>query len=201
MIKKLNLGSGEFKKQGYLNADINPLTKPDFLIDLNDLRQYKLFKDNDFDEIWCEHLLEHLDKPFLIMKELHRMLKPGGRLIIRVPHFSRGFSHSEHAHGFDVGFPFYFNPTFTTSGYFGIPFELKNMKMRWMIRFDLKEKVVPGWTIVPLKIMNVSVSLLANLNPYFCSRFWCYLVGGFEEIEFVFVKPLSHSRIMANIIS
>ncbi len=61
----------------------------------------------------ASHLLEHLDRPFLAMKEMHRILKPGGQLIIKVPHFSRGFTHAEHAHGFDVTFPNYFNKKFS----------------------------------------------------------------------------------------
>jgi hypothetical protein len=30
------------------------------------------------------------------------------------------------------------------------------------------------------------IDLFANLSPWLCSRLWCYWVGGFEEIEFVF---------------
>jgi predicted SAM-dependent methyltransferase len=42
-----------------------------------------------FDEINCEHVLEHiqLNEDFLkVMWELHRLLKPGGELYIEVPH-------------------------------------------------------------------------------------------------------------------
>ena len=109
--KKLNLGSGEFKKDGYVNVDWQDLTKPDVKHDLNVL-PYP-FKDDTFDLIEAFHVLEHLDKPFSIMKELHRIMKPGGSLVIKVPHFSRGLTHAEHAHGFDVTFPLYFNKDFT----------------------------------------------------------------------------------------
>ena len=68
------------------------------------------FRDAAFDVIEASHVIEHLDRPFAVMKELHRLLKPGGVLHIKVPHFSRGFTHAEHAHGFDVTFPLYLKP-------------------------------------------------------------------------------------------
>jgi hypothetical protein len=30
------------------------------------------------------------------------------------------------------------------------------------------------------------IDFFANLSPWLCSRLWCYWVGGFEEIEFIF---------------
>jgi SAM-dependent methyltransferase len=188
MMQKLNLGCGEFKKQGYVNVDINPRVNPDVLLDLNNPKSYSRFADSSFDEIFCEHVLEHLDRPFKVMEELHRILKPGGRLIIRVPHFSRGFTHAEHAHGFDAGFPEYFNPSFK-GGYMGFPLILRKMRLRWIIRFDLKKTVIPSFAMLPLRAMNAVFNFLANLNPYICSRFWCFYVGGFEEIEYLFTKP------------
>lgn len=184
-IKKLNLGCGERKKQGYLNIDWNPEIKPDITHDLNKF-PYP-FNDNTFDLIEADHVLEHLDKPFLVMKELHRVLKPNGHLIIKVPHFSRGFTHAEHTHGFDATFPLYFNKNFTKSGYFGIDFKLEKLELRWLANQHLLP--VMGYsktTIAILNFINEIISSLANVNNNFCSRIWCYWVGGFEEIEFKF---------------
>jgi SAM-dependent methyltransferase len=187
MLDKLNLGCGAFKLPGYVNVDHLPIFNPDVVLDLNDYAAYQKLPQNHFREIRCEHVMEHLDKPFRVMQELHRLLRPGGKLIIKVPHFSRGFTHAEHAHGFDVSFPLYFNPNWKP-GYLGFPLTLRRMTLRWMIRFDLKKGIIPWWSTLPLKIINSVLSFAANLNPFFCSRFWCYLVGGFEEIEYVFVK-------------
>ena len=98
-MKKLNLGCSHLKLKGYINVDIDPLVKPDILVDLNNLKSYKVFKSDEYDEIFMSHILEHLSNPFSIMKELHRILKPGGILKIKVPHFSRGFTHSQHKSG------------------------------------------------------------------------------------------------------
>ncbi len=40
-----------------------------------------------FDEIIIWHVLEHLDDPRRFCREAHRLLKPGGRLIVAVPNF------------------------------------------------------------------------------------------------------------------
>lgn len=184
-MKKLNLGCGEDKKEGYVNVDFHSHVMPDVQHDLNQM-PYP-FEDNSFDLIETFHILEHLDKPLVVMQELHRILKPGAELHIKVPHFSRGFTHSEHKAGFDINFPYYFDPSFTKSGYYGVHFELRSMELHWMAFFHLlKYMNVSRFVIGVLKIMNSIFTILANASPRFCSRLWCFWVGGFEEIEFRF---------------
>lgn len=186
-MPKLELGCGLFKRKGFTTVDNCELFKPDILMDLNNIQGYRQFKSDFYDEIYMSHILEHLDKPFEVMKELHRILKRKGKLTIKVPHFSRGFTHSQHSRGFDVSFPLYFNRNFKP-GYFGIDFKLRKMVLRWMIRFDLK-KQIKNSNFLFLRFLNRIINTLANANPYFCSRIWCYWVGGLEEIEFQFIKP------------
>lgn len=186
--RRLNIGCGEDKKAGYINIDWQASVQPDVLHDLN-LLPYP-FENTSFDYIEMSHILEHLNRPFEIMREVHRILKPGGLLVIRVPHFSRGFTHAEHAHGFDITFPYYFNKHFTKSGYIGVDFDLEHMELRWMAFFHL----LPYLHISPpvvwlLKGLNTLISTLANISPTGCSRLWCFWVGGFEEIQFNFRKP------------
>jgi len=186
LTRKLNLGAGESRKEGYVNVDWSPLSKPDVVHNLN-IFPYP-FADSSFDYIEASHVLEHLDKPFLVMKELHRILAPGGTLFIKVPHFSRGFTHAEHAHGFDITFPLYFNPKFTKSGYYGVPYELRSLRLSWLAFFHLMPFMGYGTiTIALLRGVNAVISFLANLSPAFTSRIWCFWVGGFDEIAFEFV--------------
>lgn len=183
---KLNLGCGEDKKEGFINIDHNALASPDILHDLNKF-PYP-FADSSVDHIEAFHILEHLDKPFGVMRELHRILKNGGRLLIKVPHFSRGLTHAQHAHGFDISFPLYFNADFTKSGYVGFEFVLEKMILRWLAFFHLfKYLKISRPAIFLLKILNTVISWLANLSPSFCSRIWCFWVGGFDEIEMIFI--------------
>ncbi|MCK5416135.1 class I SAM-dependent methyltransferase [Candidatus Parcubacteria bacterium] len=189
-MKKLNLGSGEDRKEGYINIDWNKISNPDIVHDLNKF-PYP-FEDNSFDLIEATHIIEHLDRPFEIMREMHRILKKGGRLKIKVPHFSRGMTHSEHLHGFDVTFPMYFNKKYADmgfSGYYGVDFELIGLKLKWMAFIRMLPSM--GYskiTIILVSFLNKFLSFLANLSPNICSRVWCFWVGGFEEIEFVFKK-------------
>ncbi len=184
--KKLNLGCSGRKKEGYVNIDWLSLIKPDIEHDLN---KYPYpFRDSEFDLVEAAHIIEHLDRPFMVMKEIHRITKPFGKIIVRVPHFSRAMGHPEHFHGFDITFPNYFNEEFIDSGYFGVDFEIEKLKMNWFAFSHIaKNTGLDPISIFSLKMANNIINFFANLSPGFCSKVWCFWVGGFDEIEFVFI--------------
>ena len=122
------------------------------------------------------------------MEEIHRILKPKGVLHIRVPHFSRGFTHLEHKRGFDVSYPLYFQKEFAP-GYVGIDFTLKKMALHWFAQPSFKKDTLSPFQYILGSILGKIFSFLGNLSPYACSRIWCFWVGGFEEVEFIFEKP------------
>ncbi len=183
--KKLNLGCGLFPKTGYVNVDISPRSKADVVHDLT-VFPYP-FEDESFDLIEADHVLEHLPDVFTVMQELHRILKKNGRLVIRVPHFSRGFTHADHKRGFDVTFPYYFDPAFA-AGYCGVTYQIGYMRLRWFAQPYLKKEILSPIAYCLARWVGSMIDSLANLSPILCSRVWCFLVGGFEEIEFHFVK-------------
>lgn len=82
----LELGCGPEKRPGVIAIDINPQSAADIIHDLNK-PPYPL-ENSRFDEVVCEHVLEHLDNLILVMEELHRVAKPGGSIKIYVPYFS-----------------------------------------------------------------------------------------------------------------
>ncbi|TDN81822.1 methyltransferase family protein [Salegentibacter sp. 24] len=43
------------------------------------------FKENEFDFILCNHVLEHIEDDTRAMQELYRILKPGGTAILQIP--------------------------------------------------------------------------------------------------------------------
>ena len=101
---KLNLGCGDKILEGYENYDLCPINDKVKKLDLNKL-PYP-FTDNYADEIIASHILEHLYVPiYEIMKELHRILKPNGKLIVALPINSNIVEHQKCC--FNV---FYFNP-------------------------------------------------------------------------------------------
>ena len=185
-MKKLNLGCGQFRKEGYINLDVSPLSKADVICDLEKF-PYP-FDDNTFDFIEAAHLLEHLSDPCRVMSEINRILKPGGTIHIRVPHFSRGFTHPEHKRGFDVTFPLYFNKNFV-GGYTGTHLINKKTELHWFAQKHLMKSILKSWLYYMLSIIGGILDIFANLSPIFCSRVWCFWVGGFYEIEFIFEKP------------
>ena len=74
-----------FEKQKnleYITADIeSPLAK--VKMDIHDIP----FDENRFDVVFCNHVMEHVADDILAMRELHRVLKPGGWGIIQIPLF------------------------------------------------------------------------------------------------------------------
>lgn len=74
-----------FEKQHgdrYITADIeSPLAK--VKMDIHDIP----FKDNTFDAVLCNHVLEHVKDDIRAMSEIRRVLKPGGFSIMQVPFF------------------------------------------------------------------------------------------------------------------
>lgn len=55
----------------------------------HDLTQPMPFEDSTFDYVWCSEVLEHLFSPLFALKEIRRVLKPGGQLMVTVPYHDR----------------------------------------------------------------------------------------------------------------
>lgn len=74
---------GKFRKQANLNYLTGDLVSPlaDIHFDLHNIPM----EDNRFDVVFCNHVLEHVDDALACMKELHRVMKPGGWGIMQVP--------------------------------------------------------------------------------------------------------------------
>jgi len=82
-MRRLNLGCGDDYREGWVNIDINPDVKADIHRDLN---KGLPFDDNSVDEVWCSHLLEHLDDMIFAMEEIYRVMKPNAPITIRFPY-------------------------------------------------------------------------------------------------------------------
>ncbi len=95
-MKRLDLGCGTRKREGAIGVDSNPRSKADVIHNLNEF-PYP-FGDEEFDEIYCDSSLEHLEDVPAVMREIHRMLKPGGLTFIRGPFPSGSNYHTDVTH-------------------------------------------------------------------------------------------------------
>ncbi|MDX2305093.1 MAG: class I SAM-dependent methyltransferase [Microscillaceae bacterium] len=69
----------------YITADLeSPLAK--VKMDIHEMP----FEDNTFDAAMCNHVLEHVHDDIQAMREIHRVLKPGGWAILQVPMMKAG---------------------------------------------------------------------------------------------------------------
>lgn len=81
--RALELGSGAgfsqlFIEQPIIMSDVEPRPWVNQVVDaLN-----PDFPDNSFDVIICSHMIHHLASPLQFFERIHRMLRPGGRLLI-----------------------------------------------------------------------------------------------------------------------
>ena len=68
----------------YFGIDIAPeFEAPD--ITIQDICAGTDFDADFFDIVFCIEVLEHVSNPYFVLREIHRILKPGGRLVLSVP--------------------------------------------------------------------------------------------------------------------
>lgn len=97
--KRLNLGCGRNILTDWINVDLVPLDGVDVIADLDDCRKTKLpFADNEIDEFFASHLIEHLHNPLPFMEELHRIAKPNAKATFRVPYGSSDDAFEDQTH-------------------------------------------------------------------------------------------------------
>jgi hypothetical protein len=93
---RLNLGCGNRRREGFYGVDQVELPHVDIVADLNE--PLSLLPDDSVEEIYTRHTLEHVAALLPLMGELHRVVRPGGRIEIVVPHFSNPYGYSDPTH-------------------------------------------------------------------------------------------------------
>ena len=86
---KLHLGCGRTHLPGWVNIDNVNLPGVDLVADLDACRHRRLpYSDDSVDEFLMSHVIEHIKDTLGLMQELHRIAKPGAKLVARVPYGS-----------------------------------------------------------------------------------------------------------------
>lgn len=84
--KILDVGCGQNKYPQSIGIDSNPRSHADVIHDLG-VVPYP-FPADEFDQVVCRHVIEHVPDVMAFMTELHRITKPGGRIQIVTPHYT-----------------------------------------------------------------------------------------------------------------
>ncbi|MEK6954503.1 MAG: class I SAM-dependent methyltransferase [Candidatus Micrarchaeota archaeon] len=142
-IVKLDLGCGLAKKKGYVGLDSVKLPGVDIVADLNK----KLpIEDSSVDEVLARFVLEHVDNIFFTMEEIHRILKPGGKLTAFIPYWNSyyTFADLQHTRGYvensfdcftEDGAREYSSLNYYTKARYRIDrLELEGGRLYWMLR-------------------------------------------------------------------
>ncbi len=169
---KLHMGCGVDYKQGYVNVDNSPQVKTDKLWDLE--KTPLPFKENQFEEILANHVLEHVENFVPLMHEIHRISKPKGKIKIRTPFFSAWGQYNDPTH------KRFFTPwTFTY-------FKKNSYSHEVKAHSDMFEpiKIRIHFGIGQSKIMNSIIDPLLNLHQRFYCRFLAWIFPA-AEMEYV----------------
>jgi SAM-dependent methyltransferase len=183
----VNLGCGKVRIPNSIGVDrIKIGNYVDVVHDLNKI-PYP-FKSDSVDEIHMYHVLEHLHDPIKKIEEIHRILKPGGILYMRVPHFSSMGAFTDITHVRPFGYLSFdcLEKDNYQHFYTDVEFKVLKKEIKYLGLYPnngLYAKYVhPNqcpWFARPLvRILN----FLINLYPLFFERVWCYWIGGATEI-------------------
>jgi len=162
----------------------------DLVHDLS-VRPYPI-PDDCADQVVLHHVLEHFADPLPIMEEVWRMSRPGGRVLIRTPHYSGPYAWNDptHRRAFTSQSFHYFGE----NGYsYYTPARFRVLEVR--LKYFMEESLWP-W---PHRTFGRAVQALLDRHPTFGERFLCFLVGGIEELRVTLeaVKPSSAAAAVA----
>lgn len=189
----LNLGCGTTRIPGSIGVDVVKIKNYVDIVHNLDKTPYP-FKSNSVDEIHMYHVLEHLQNPLEKMEEMHRILKPGGKLYLRVPHFSSmgAFSDITHVRPFGYTSMDIFSEDDYHSFYTKARFKINKKVIKYSGLYPnsgIYEKYIHKNQCPTLaRPFVLFINFLISLSPIFFERVWCYMVGGATEVVYEFEK-------------
>ncbi|MEK7570687.1 MAG: methyltransferase domain-containing protein [Patescibacteria group bacterium] len=188
-LKKVivNLGCGKVKIPGAIGLD---RVKIDGYVDIvHDLDEVPYpFKKDSVDEIHFYHVLEHLHDPIRKLEEIHRILKPGGLLHMRVPHFSSMGAFTDLTHIRPFGYYSFdclesdnYQHFYTT-----VSFKIQKKEIKYLGMYPndgiYAKYVHPNQCHILARPFVRLLNYLIKLSPTAFERIWCYWVGGATEV-------------------
>jgi len=92
----IELGCGASKIPGAIGIDKFVFSGVNLVADIE--KGLPFLKTNSVDQIYSRHFLEHIQNFEYLMREIHRVLKPNGKHIVIIPHFSNPHYYSDYTH-------------------------------------------------------------------------------------------------------
>ena len=137
-------GNYSFKNGNVVRLNIYP---GDYIDIVSDGLDYP-FEDSKFDKVLLRCVLEHVEEPEHILKELYRILKPGGKIVIEAPFINPIHGAPEDyfrftPKGLEVIIK---NQNFIIEKVFFV--EDQNWALRWILWQRLKEKETLGLSLI-----------------------------------------------------
>ncbi|UCD07885.1 MAG: class I SAM-dependent methyltransferase [Candidatus Aenigmatarchaeota archaeon] len=183
MVKmvSIDIGCGKRKYSNSIGLDKIKIGDVDIICDVDN---YGLpFKKNTIDFVYTRHFLEHVQNFEFVVKEIHRVVKPDGKIDVIVPHFSNSLAYSDFTHKRYFGY--YTFDYFSPMNYQGgrkVPEYYTDFKFK-IIRKKLMFTHYPIIKNVFNKIFNSSEIFSKIYESYLTFMFPCY------EIEYI-LKPI-----------
>ncbi|MCH7850078.1 MAG: methyltransferase domain-containing protein [Nanoarchaeota archaeon] len=153
-MKKLNFGCGTIIKKGYINVDMQKGKGIDKTFNF-----YKYpypFKANSFDEVLIDNVLEHLENPWRIMREIWRICKKSAIVRIIVPYYNSYYAYADPTH---VN---YFNETSMEQTLGKVEYSHSNQKEKFEI-LELNSVPQRFLRFIPKLILNILKRFLGNI--------------------------------------
>lgn len=168
-MKILDIGCGKnkyksaCKKDKVIGLDVLKLPGVDVV---HNLEKFPWpFKNNEFNLIICNHVLEHLDNTVKVMEELWRIGKPNAIIKINVPFFAYygAFQDPTHKRFF----------TIDTFEYFT---EKNELSYYSKARFDIIKRKIGFFAPSIPRFISRIIEFFINLNQKFYQRFFAYII-------------------------
>lgn len=161
----LDVGCDNRKIIGAIGIDIKKNSQADIICDLE---QGIPFKDNSFDKIISNHVMEYFCNSYKFLNEIYRVSKDRTEVIIRVPHFSgtaawEGLGHRK-TFGVNTRFDEMDNK-----------FKILDKKIHYFTYLD-RERCLRN------KILSKIIDTISNKFINFANRILCHWIGGYQEI-------------------
>ena len=179
-MKILDIGCGKYKTPGAIGIDQVKLDDVDVVHNLEKF-PYPL-KADTFDEVICNHVLEHVTDVIAVMQEIYRISKAGAVVKIRVPHGSCSkalWNDPTHVRGFTSRtFRDYFSKDALFGYYSDVDFSVQKVQLNYCLYDGKRGTPIP-------RFLQLIWNSLANINratQEIWERFLAGYIGGFEEI-------------------